>query len=132
MLLIPDIRLGMRWQAGAGVPGSMIGGGATIAPGPGGQATSYVDNRHPTAYYLEALYLGLPAHVPSRTQLSADLAYWQPAAIVAVTTANTALARYLTTEFGPPAIAVGDMLAWPHPILQASPGRLAPLRREGD
>jgi hypothetical protein len=132
VLLIPDIRLGMRWQAETGVPGSIIGGGATIAPGPGGQATSYVDNRRPTVYYLEALYLGLPAHAPSRTQLSADLAYWQPTAIVAVTTANTALARYLTTEFGPPAIAVGDMLAWPHPVLQASPGRLAPLQREGD
>jgi dTDP-glucose 4,6-dehydratase len=131
VLLIPDIRLGMRWQAETGVPGSMIGGGATIAPAPDGQATSYIDNRRPTAYYLEALYLGLPASAPSRVQLRADLAYWQPAAIVAVTTASTRLARYLTTEFGPPAIAVGDMLAWRHPMLQASPGGLAPSRREG-
>ena len=131
VLLIPDLRFGMRWQAESGVPGSMVGGGATIAPAPDGQATSYVDHRRPTAAYLEALYLGLPGgRAPSRAQLNADLAYWQPAAIVAVTTANTRLGRYLAAEFGPPTIGVGDMLAWLRPVLQASPGRLAPLRRE--
>ena len=132
VLLIPDLRLGMRWQAESGVPGSMIGGGATIAPAPDGQATSYVDHRRPTAYYLEGLYLGLPGgHAPSQAQLRSDLAYWRPSAIVAVTTANTRLARYLTAEFGPPAIAVGDMLAWPHPVLRVPTGRLAPLRMKG-
>jgi len=132
VLLIPDLRLGMRWQAESGVPGSMIGGGATIAPAPDGQATSYVDQRRPTAYYLEGLYLGLPGgHAPSQAQLRADLAYWRPSAIVAVTTTNTRLARYLTAEFGPPAIAVGDMLAWPHPVLHVPPGRLTPLRMKG-
>jgi hypothetical protein len=131
VLLIPDLRLGMRWQADTGVPGSMVGGGATIEPAPDGQATSYVDQRRPTAEYLEALYLGLPAgRAPSQAQVRADLAYWQPTAIVAVTTANTPLGRYLTAEFGRPAIAVGDMLGWPHPVLQASRGRLSALRRE--
>ena len=133
VLLIPDLRLGMRWQADTGVPGSMVGGGATIEPAPGGQATSYVDHRRPTAQYLEALWLGSPTgHAPSRAQLRADLAYWQPAAIVAVTAANTRLAGYLTAEFGRPTITVGDMLAWRHPVLRALPGRLAPLRREGE
>jgi hypothetical protein len=132
VLLIPDIRLGLRWQAESGVPGSMVGGGASIAPAPDGQATSYVDNRRPTAWYLESLYLGMPGgYAPSRAQVSADLAYWRPAAIVAVTTLDTRLGRYLTAEFGPPTIEVGDMLAWRHPVLLASPGRLAPLRREG-
>jgi len=127
VLLIPDLRFGLRWQAETGVPGSMVGGGATIAPAPDGQATSYVDNRRPTAYYLEELYLGLPGgSAPSKTQLRADLAYWQPTAIVAVTTAGTRLARYLTAEFGPPAIAVGDMLAWRHPVLHNPPGTLIP------
>ena len=124
VLLIPDLRFGMRWQADTGVPGSMVGGGATIAPAPDGQATSYVDHRRPTAQYLEALWLGSPSgHAPSRAQLRADLGYWQPAAIVAVTTANTPLAQYLTAEFGPPTITVGDLLAWRHPVLQAVPGR---------
>jgi hypothetical protein len=112
----------MRWQAESGVPGSMIGGGATIAPAPDGQATSYVYERRPTAHYLEGLYLGVPGgHAPSQAQVRADLAYWRPSAIVAVTTANTRLARYLSAEFGPPAIAVGDMLAWPHPVLHVPP-----------
>jgi hypothetical protein len=129
VLLVPDLRLGMRWQAETGVPGSMVGGGATIEPAPDGQATSYVDHRRPTAEYLEALYLGSPGGpAPARAQLRADLAYWRPAAIVAVTTSDTRLGRYLTAEFGPPTIQVGDMLAWRQPVLRASPGRLAPLR----
>ena len=132
VLVIPDLRSGMGWQAETGVPGSMVGGGAVIEPNPSGQAASYIYNRRPTVQYLGALYAGLPGgRAPSRTQLRADLAYWHPAAIVAVTTANTRLARYLTAEFGPPTIEVGDMLAWRHPVLQAPPGRLAPLRREG-
>ena len=60
-------------------------GGATIAPAPDGQATSYVDNQRPTARYLEALYLGSPGgNAPSQAQVRADLAYWHLAAIVAV------------------------------------------------
>jgi hypothetical protein len=60
VLLIPDLRFGIRWQAETGEPVSMVGGGDFIEPAPDGQATSYVDNRRPTAEYLEALYLGLP------------------------------------------------------------------------
>ena len=132
VLVIPDLRNGMGWQAETGVPGSMVGGGALIEPNRSGQATSYIYNRRPTAKYLEALYVGLPGgRAPSRAQVRADLAYWHPAAIVAVTTANTRLARYLTAEFGPPTIEVGDMLAWQHPVLQASRGRLAPYGGKG-
>jgi dTDP-glucose 4,6-dehydratase len=132
VLLIPDIRLGTRWQADTGVPGSMVGGGATTAPAPDGQATGYVQNRRPTVVYLEDLFLGSPdARTPSQAQVRADLAYWNLAAIVAVTTPNTRLGRYLIAEFGPPTVQVGDMLAWRQPVLRASPGRLAALRREG-
>jgi hypothetical protein len=132
VLLIPDIRLGTRWQADTGVPGSMVGGGATTAPAPDGQATGYVQVRRPTVVYLEDLFLGSPdARAPSQAQVRADLAYWNPAAIVAVTTPNTRLGRYLTAEFGPPTVQVGDMLAWRQPVPRASPGRLAALRREG-
>ena len=120
VLLIPDLRSGMRWQAETGVPGSMVGGGAIIAPAADGQATSYVDHRRPTAKYLEMLYLGAPGgHAPPQAQLRADLAYWQPAAIVAVTTRGTPLGRYLTAEFGPATVQIGDMLAWKHPVLRA-------------
>jgi hypothetical protein len=132
VLVIPDLRDGMGWQAETGVPGSMVGGGATIEPSPSGQATSYVDNRRPTAVYLETLYLGRPGGTaPSPAQLRADLAYWQPAAIVAVATRTSRLGRYLAAEFGPPTIEVGDVLAWRHPVLHASPGRLAPYGGKG-
>ena len=128
VLVIPDERYGMGWQAETGIPGSMVGGGATIEPNRSGQATSYIYNRRPTAKYLASLYLGLPdGREPSRAQLRADLAYWHLAAIVAVTTWNTRLGRYLAAEFGPPTIQVGDMLVWRQPVLHASPGRLTPL-----
>ena len=41
VLVVPDERYGLRWQAETGEPGSMVGGGDFIEPGPGGQATSY-------------------------------------------------------------------------------------------
>jgi hypothetical protein len=122
VLVIPDLRYGMGWQAETGVPGSMVGGGAIIAPSPSEQATSYIYNRRPTAKYLDALYLGLPGgRAPSPAQLRADLKFWHPAAIVAVTSRASRLGRYLAAKFGPPTIEVGDMLAWQHPVLQTSP-----------
>jgi hypothetical protein len=131
VLVIPDLEYGMSWQAETGVPGSMVGGGAIIAPGPSRQATSYIYTRRPTAKYLDALYLGRPGRpAPSPAQLRADLAYWHPAAIVVVATRASRLGRYLAEKFGPPTIEVGDMLAWQHPVLQTKPGRLAALRRE--
>ena len=48
VLVIPDERNGMGWQAETGVPGSMVGGGALIEPNRSGQATSYIYNRRPT------------------------------------------------------------------------------------
>jgi hypothetical protein len=132
VLLIPDLRFGLRWQAESGVPRSMVGGGATTAPAPDGQATSYVNQRRPTAKYLGELYLGSPgARAPSQAQVRADLAYWHPAAIVAVTTLGTRLGRYLIAEFGPPTIQVGDMLAWRQPVLRPSRGRLTAYGGKG-
>jgi hypothetical protein len=130
VLVIPDLRNGTGWQAETGVPGSMVGGGAVIAPDRSGQATSYIYNRRPTAKYLEALYIGSPGgRPPSPAQLRADLAYWHLAAILAVTTPTSRLGRYLAATFGPPVIEAGDVLAWPHPALQAT-GGLAQFRRE--
>jgi hypothetical protein len=133
VLLVPDLRFGLRWQAESGVPGSMVGGGATTAPAPDGQATSYVNQRRPTAKYLEELYLGSPgASAPSQAQVRADLAYWHAAAIVAVTTSGTRLGRYLVAEFGPPSVQVGDVLAWRQPVLKAARGKVTRLPREGN
>jgi hypothetical protein len=108
----------MRWQAGTGVPGSVIGG-YCIAPTPGtGQAQLCGSGRKPTAHYLNDLWLGKPGAVaPSSAQLRSDLTYWRPAAIVAVTSRDSRLGRYLSNVFGPPALREGSVLAWrPVPV----------------
>ena len=103
----------MRWQADTGVPGSVIGG-YCIAPTPGtGKAELCGSGRKPTADYLNDLWLGKPGAVaPSTAQLRSDLRYWRPAAIVAVTSRDSRLGRYLTNVFGPPALQAGSVLAW--------------------
>jgi hypothetical protein len=103
----------MRWQADTGVPGSVIGG-YCIAPTPGtGKAELCGSGRKPTAGYLNDLWLGKPGAVaPSTAQLRADLRYWRPAAIVAVTSRDSRLGRGLSNVFGPPALQDGSVLAW--------------------
>ncbi len=103
----------MRWQAGTGVPGSVIGG-YCIAPNPGtGRAKICGSGRKPTARYLNHLWLGKPGAVaPSTTQLRSDLGYWRPAAMVAVTSRASRLGRYLSNVFGPPTLQAGSILAW--------------------
>jgi hypothetical protein len=111
----------MRWQADTGVPGSVIGG-YCIAPTPGtGQAELCGSGRKPTADYLNDLWLGKPGAVaPSMAQLRADLRYWRPAAIVAVTSRGSRLGQYLSNVFGPPALQDGSVLAWrPVPVPRA-------------
>jgi hypothetical protein len=113
VLVVPDERYGLRWQADTGVPGSMVGGGDFIEPAPDGQATSYIYNRPATAAYLARLWQGSAAgRAPSQAQIRKDLAYWKLAAIVTDTSRDSSLARYLTAEFGPPTVQVGDVLAW--------------------
>lgn len=119
VLVIPDIRLPLRWQAESGVPASMVGGGATIEPDRTGQATSYIYHRLATTQYLYALWQGSPpGRAPSQSQIRGDLAYWRLAAIVTVTSRNSRLARFLTGEFGPPTVQFGDVLTWRSPHLR--------------
>lgn len=102
----------MRWQADTGVPGSVIGG-YCIAPTPGtGRAELCRSGRKPTAGYLNDLWQGKPGAAPSTVQLRSDLGYWRPAAIVAVTSRDSRLGRYLSNVFGPPALHDGSVLAW--------------------
>jgi len=108
----------MRWQADTGVPGSVISG-YCIAPTPGtGKAELCGTGRKPTARYLDDLWQGRAGAVaPSTAQLRSDLAYWHPAAIVAVTSRDSRLGRYLSNVFGPPALQDGSVVAWrPVPV----------------
>jgi hypothetical protein len=103
----------MRWQADTGVPGSVIGG-YCIAPAPGtGKAKLCATSRKPTAGYLNNLWQGnTRAAAPSTARLRSDVAYWRLAAIVAVTSRDSRLGRYLSNVFGPPAVQDGSVLAW--------------------
>ena len=126
VLIIPDLYYPLRWQAETGVPGSMVGGGDFIEPDKTGKATSYLYKRLSTATYLTTLWQGSPSgRAPSQSQIRQDLAYWRLAAIVTVTSRNSRLARFLTGEFGPPAVQVGDVLAWRIPSSRPPPGRLS-------
>jgi hypothetical protein len=102
----------LRWQADTGEPASVVGG-YFIGPNRFGQQAIYIPG--PTtaaAQYLDSLWSG-PADLPlPRGMIQADLAYWRPAAVVAVTSRNSRLAHYLAGLFGPPAFGVGDVLAW--------------------
>jgi hypothetical protein len=102
----------LRWQADTGDPGSVIGG-YFIGPNRSGQQAIYI--RGPAtsaAQYLDSLWGG-PSEPPlPRGMIQADLRYWRPAAVVAVTSRNSRLDHYLTSLFGPPTFGVGDVLAW--------------------
>ncbi len=102
----------MRWQADTGQPGEMIGGYFT-GPGPGGQA--YIDGgvNSPTALFLNQLWEKHPNDdPPSRAEITKQLAAWQPAAVVAVTSARSNLGLFLTSLFGKPAYQAGKVVAW--------------------
>jgi len=101
----------LRWQADTGEPGSLIGG-YFVGPAWNGQA--YVDGNGvaATAQYLDWLWGGPPASVPSASQVRADLDNWRPAAVVAVAPPGSALGRYLERLFGRPSFESGNVLAW--------------------
>jgi hypothetical protein len=103
----------MRWQADTGDPASMIGG-YFIGPNRHGQQAIYIRGPATTAaQYLDALWDGPPPSDPPPPGLvRADIAYWRPAAVVAVTSRGSRLGRYLAGLLGPPAFAVGNVLAW--------------------
>jgi hypothetical protein len=111
----------MRWQADSNVTGALVGCYG-IAPEPSGQAAICHTQRRPTAAYLDALQQGQTgAKAPSAATVRADLSYWRPAALVAVTSRDSALGRYLIRTFGPPTLQRGSVLAWRH----YGPGYLA-------
>jgi hypothetical protein len=101
----------LRWQADTGEPGSVIGG-YFIGPAWNGQAYVEGNGVAATAQYLDWLWGGPQAPVPSRSQVRADLDNWRPAAVVAVAPPDSALGQYLRRLFGRPSIEVGGVLAW--------------------
>jgi hypothetical protein len=111
----------LRWQADTGDPGQLVGG---YFVGPAWNGLAYIEGNGVavTAQYLDALWSAGPASpaspssavppAPPRSQVQADLRTWQPAAVVAVTSPDSLLGRFLEGLFGRPAIRSGSVLAW--------------------
>jgi hypothetical protein len=125
----------LRWQAETAEPGAIVGG---YFMGPAWNGRAYIDGdgTPPAGVYLNALWLvsgrGLPkalaAAVPpsaypgskgyiavkavTDVKMRAQIAAWRVSAVVAVTTADSVLGRYLTAILGAPAAASGDVLGW--------------------
>lgn len=102
----------LRWQAETGQPGELIGG-YFVGPAWNGQAYVEGNGVRPTATYLDQLWSGgASVPVPAGSQVLSDLNAWRPAAVVAVTSPGSALARYLQLTFGRPSFRSGSVLAW--------------------
>ncbi len=118
VLVVPVTLLGhtqvMRWQADTGEPGSMIGG-YFLGPAPSnGEAIfSFIGPTEPTAEYLNRLWSGKARVRPSSAaQVRSALAYWRPAAVIAVTVAGSRLGQLLIGVLGRPSFRGGGVLAW--------------------
>lgn len=104
----------MRWQADTGVPATM-NAGYFIGPDKQGRARAYGTARiKPVARLVDGLWAGSPAAPDQVTagKLRGDLAYWHPAAVVAVTRPGSRLATLLTGLLGRPAFQEGRLLVW--------------------
>ncbi len=100
----------MRWQADTGQPGSLIAG-YILQPSPTGQAVFSIGRTQCAAAYLDRLWSGRARFCHPALVRSA-LAYWRPAAVVAVTREGSRLGQLLTGLVGPPTFHVGTVLAW--------------------
>jgi hypothetical protein len=121
----------LRWQADTGEPASMIGG-YFVGPNKNGQQVVYIPGPTTTAtQYLDTLWNG-PGHARGLPHglIQSDLAYWRPAAAVAVTSPGSRLGRYLIRLFGRPTFRVGQVLAWRLPRGHLTPPQPLGPRRE--
>jgi hypothetical protein len=112
----------LRWAADTGEPASMIGG-YFVGPNKQGQQMIYIPGPTTAAFeYLDALWAGdsSTGRLPHGL-IQSDLAYWRPAAVIAVTSPGSRLGRYLTGVFGQPSFRAGQVLAWREPaVLRAA------------
>lgn len=105
----------MLWQADTGQPAE-LNAGWFIGPLPDGRAVvGYYgpssSQTHQAVACLDRLWDGT---VPASqcTMVKAALAYWHPGAVVADTTRDSPLGRFLTELLGRPTIKAGQLLAW--------------------
>jgi hypothetical protein len=117
VLVVPGNDQAQHWQADTGEPVSLIGG-YCIAPGRSGRARDCNTLEPRTARYLDALWQGVPGTpAPSRARIGADLAHMRLAAVIAVSSLDSPVGRFLTGLFGAPTVHAGQVLAWRRPTL---------------
>jgi hypothetical protein len=116
VLVVPIPNVGhtqpMRWQANTGEPGSLIGG-YFIGPTP--VTRQPVFDAGPTkltAKRIDWLWAGERARGPSVAQVRGALAYWRPAAVVAVTSPGSPIAQLLVELLGRPGFRADRLLVW--------------------
>jgi hypothetical protein len=103
----------MRWQADTGEPANMIGGDFIAPNQPGRSGRAGRSGMTPTSYYIDYLSAGdYTEPKPSRAQIRADLAIWDPAAVVAVTSPTSPLGQFLIQLFGQPTTRIDSVLGW--------------------
>jgi hypothetical protein len=123
----------LRWQADTGVPSSMVGG-YYMGPDRSGQAATDGSGLSPEGLYLNRLWAQSSGDTtaagrrasqarPDPARMRAQLAAWNPDAIVAVTSAQSALGRYLTRLLGPPSAGADGVLGWRLNRSGAPPGQ---------
>ena len=101
----------MYWQADTGEPGSLVGG-YFLGPGPNGEATFGMGGpQQYAARYLNDLWSGRTRQTRLALVRSA-MAYWRPAAVVAVTREGSVLGHFLIRLLGPPTFVAGRLLVW--------------------
>jgi hypothetical protein len=101
----------MSWQADTGEPRSPIGG-YFLGPSPTGQGVFNIGPTQYAAGYLNRLWSGRAGSFHRDALVRSALAYWRPAAVVAVTGKRSRLGQLLTGLLGPRAFSVGRMLVW--------------------
>jgi hypothetical protein len=107
---VPDVGhdQAVSWQAATGEPAELIGG-YFYEPGRHRQRAFYTS---PGDEILWRLWIGGAVGSSAMTQMRAEMAYWRPAAVVAVTGPGSRLADFLTRLLGRPAFQAGSVLAW--------------------
>ncbi len=114
----------LRWQADTGQPSSMVGG-YFMGPTWTGQSATDGNGLSSEATYLNQLWAQsagvsvasvatLPVNeiYPNDPQMRAQFAGWKLSAIVADTSLNSALGRFLTGLLGQPTARAGQVLGW--------------------